>query len=329
MWLTLAILAYFFIALAAFLDKYILGGPLPSPKIYSFYAGLLALSVLLIVPFGVLLSLEFIPSLQVIFPEAFEILFIPSFSLVALSLATGIIFLLALLSYYKGIYNFEVSRIGPAVGGIVPLFTLALIYIFTFIPLELGFERKALIPREYLALIFLVLGSVVLTLHREKLATLKSFKISIIASFLFSLTFILTKLVYTFLPFWTGFIWIKLGVFLGAMLLLAFSSELRKGIFRHKKGFGKKIALPFIFARGAGAIGGVLQNGAIFLAPMIFLPLINALTGVQYVFLIILATLFFFKFPKILKEEISKRVLLQKTLAIWLIVAGLALLSLG
>ena len=63
--------------------------------------------------------------------------------------------------------------------------------------------------------------------------------------------------------------------------------------------------------------------------PLIVLPLINALGGVQYVFLIILATLFFFKFPEILKEEISRKVLLQKTLAIWLIVAGLALLSLG
>jgi len=41
-----------------------------------------------------------------------------------------------------------------------------------------------------------------------------------------------------------------------------------------------------------------------------------------------LAILFFFKFPKILKEEISKKILLQKTIAIWLIVAGLVLLSL-
>ena len=195
MWLTLAILAYFSIALAAFLDKYILGGPLPSPKIYSFYVGLLALTVLLIIPFGVLLSLNVLPSLQVIFPEGFEIFFIPDLPLIGLSLLTGIIFLLALYSYYKGVFDFEVSRIGPAVGGIVPLFTLALIYLFTFIPLDLGFERKALAPREYLAMILLILGSVVLTLHQKKLTTLKSLKVSIIASFLFSLAFILIKLI--------------------------------------------------------------------------------------------------------------------------------------
>lgn len=329
MWLTLAILAYLFFALAAFLDKYILGGPLPSPKVYSFYAGIWALLVLLVIPFGIFLSLDIFPYLQRLFPEGFGTLFIPSLPLIILSLTTGVVLLLALLSYFKGIYEFEVSRISPAVGGLIPLFILVLVYIFSFISLDLGFERRALVPREYLALSFLILGSVVLTLQREKLATLNSLKISIIASFFFSLALVLTKLVYTYLPFWNGFTWTRLGEFVGAVLLLVFSSDLRKKIFNRKKDFSKEIALPFVFARGAGALGGVLQNGAIFLAPMVFLPLINALSGIQYVFLIILATLLFFKFPRILKEEVSKKVLLQKTLAIWLVVAGLVLLSLS
>jgi len=325
MWLTLAILAYFSLALASFLDKYILGGPLPSPKIYSFYTGFLSLSVLLIVPFGIFLSSGPWPYLQKIFPEGFKILFIPDFSLILLSLGTGIIFILAIFVYLKGVYNFEISRIGPAVGGMTPIFTLILVYFFTFIPLELGFQKRVLNPKEYLALFFLVLGSVILTLHQKKLTTLRSLKVSIIASFLFSLALILTKLVYIFLPFWTGFIWIRLGEFLGAMFFL-FSFDVRTKIFRHEKGFGKKVVPIFIFTKGAGAMGGVLQGGAIYLSPLIFLPIINALSGIQYVFLIIIATFLFFKFPEILKEEISKKVLVQKTIAVWLIVAGLFLL---
>jgi len=233
-----------------------------------------------------------------------------------------------LFFFYKGVWAFEISRIGPAVGGIVPLFTFLLIYLFTLIPLELGFEKRILSFREYLALILIILGSVILSLHRKKLATLKSLKISIIASFLFSLSFVLTKLVYTSsLPFWTGFIWIKLGNCLGAMSFLAFY-EVRKGIFKHKGTFRKKIALTFAFAKVAGAIGGVLQHGAIFLAPLAFLPIINAMEGIKYIFLIILATLFFFKFPKIFKEEVSGKVLFQKIFAILLIGLGLALFSL-
>ena len=112
------------------------------------------------------------------------------------------------------------------------------------------------------------------------------------------------------------------------MFFLAFH-EVRNEVFAKKGIFKKKIAFTFLFTKMTGASGSILQNGAIFVAPAILIPIINALSGVQYVFLIILATLFFFKFPKILKEEISRRVLLQKTLAVWLIVTGLALLSLS
>lgn len=322
MWLILAISSYFFLALASFLDKYILGGALPSPKIYTFYTGILSLLAILIIIFGGFLSLDSLPLLQRFFPGGLDFLFIPELSLILLSLLTGIIFLLALLVYFKGIHSFEVSRIAPAVGGITPIFILILIYLFAFISLEADFQKRILTPKEYLALAFLILGSVILTLHREKLTTLKSFKIAIIASFLFGLEFVLTKLVYTYLPFWAGFIWIRAGEFLGAISLLLFF-DVRTKIFRHGKGFGRKIAPSFILTKTSGATGRVLQSAAIYFSPLAFLPIINALSGIQYVFLIILATVFFFKFPKILKEEISKKVLVQKTLAIWLIVAGL------
>ncbi len=328
MWLTLAVLGYFFLAFSAFLDKYILGGGLPSPKIYCFFAGIVSVLALVIIPVGILLSLGPFPFLSKIFPDAFEMFFVPDFKMLFLSFFAGISFLSGLFIYYKGVYKFEVSRIAPAVGAGVPIFTLLLVWFFTFFPFAAEFQRRVLTLREYLALGFLVAGSVILSIHREKLATFQSIKISAIASFLFSLSFLLTKLVYTFLPFWTGFIWIRVGVFLGALCLLSFS-EVRKGIKKPTEGFAKRIALPFLLAKTAGALGGVLQNGAIFLAPLVFLPLINALSGIQYVFLIILATLLFFKFPEILKEEISKRVLAQKTIAVWFIVAGLFLLSLS
>lgn len=315
MWFTLAILSYIFFALATFLDKYILGKVLLSPKIYSFYTGVLALSVLLLIPVGYLVSSEFF--------------FIPSLPLIILSLVTGITFVLFLFSYYKGIRSFEVSRIVPAVGGITPIFILGLVYLLVFVSPNLGFQKRILTPREFLALTFLILGSVILTLHRKKLATLESLKISIIASFLLGLSFVLSKLVYVFFQsFWPGFIWIGLGQVLGAMFFLVFR-EVRNEIFAKKGILRKKVAFTFLSAKIAGSLGSILQNGAIFLAPVIFISMINALSGIQYVFLIILTTLFFFKSSKILKEEISKRVLLQKALAVWLIITGLALLSLG
>ena len=163
-------------------------------------------------------------------------------------------------------------------------------------------------------------------IQKEKLATLKSLKIALLASFLFALTFVLSKIVYTFLPFLPGFIWIRMGEFLGALSLLFFP-EVRNNIFKRQTILKQKIALPFIFSKTTGALSAILQNRAIFLAPIILLPVINALAGIQYVFLIILATVFFFKFPKIFKEQVSKKILLQKIIGICFILAGLAILT--
>lgn len=326
MWLVLTISAYFFLAVSAFFDKYILGGGLPSPKIYCFFAGLISILVLAIIPGGILLSFGPLPFLARVFPRVPEMFFVPSLKLVLLSFLAGIAFLGALFTYYKGVYKFEISRIAPAVGAGVPIFTLLLVWIFTLFPFIDEFQHRSLMFNEYLALVFLVGGSMILSIHREKLATFQSIKISAVASLLFSLSFLLTKLVYAFLPFWTGFIWIRIGVFLGSLSLLGFS-EVRNSIKKPAKGFAKRVVLPFLLAKASGAMGGVLQNGAIFLAPFVFLPIINALSGIQYIFLIILATVLFFKFPEILREEISKRVLVQKTIAVWLIVAGLFLFS--
>jgi len=327
MWLILILLAYFFLAQANFLDKYILGGSLPSPKIYSFFVGLLSLTTLFIVPTGILLSLYVFSPLQVIFPEAFDVLYIPELPLVLLGISAGFSFLFGLYFYYKAVFSFEVSRVGPAVGGLVPLFTLFLIYIFSFLPLETGLQKGVFTVKQFAAFIFLVSGSVILSVHKKSRITFKSLKVSIIASFLFSLSFLLTKLVYIFLPFWTGLIWVKMGSFVAASCFLL-SPEVKEGLRKKRKSFAKKVALPFLLAKGAGSLGSVLQNGAIFLAPVAFLPFINALAGVQYVFLIIIATLFCFKFPRVLKEEISKKALAQKIIAILLIAIGLSLFAL-
>lgn len=323
MWLTLAILSYFLLSAATFLDKYILGGELLSPKIYAFYAGILSLGVLSIIPVGILFSNEFFHSFGFSFLENTKFFIIPNLYLIVTSLFAGIISLVALFFYYQAIHDFEVSRIGPAVGGTVPIFSLLLIYLFAFLPFDVKFEKINFSFSEILALFLIILGGFILSVHKEKLATLKSLKIALIASFLFGLNAVLTKIIFNFLPFFPGIIWMGLGTFLGSLGLLFFS-EVRNNIFKRKTMLKKKVAFPFVFSKATGALSAVLQNRAIFLAPVVFLPLINALAGIQYVFLIILATLFFFKFPEVFKEQISKKVLLQKIVGILLIIVGLA-----
>ena len=278
MWLILAITSYFFLGLSGFIDKYLLGGPLPSPKTYIFYTGLLSLSALLIIPLGIVVSLGFLSPLGSLFIDFSKVFSFPSFTLFLISLAAGISFTIALYTYYKGVEKFEVSRIAPAVGGLVPVFTLFFTFLVSFIPFHLAvFQRGKLSIYHYLAFLFLIFGSLFLSLQKKKLATLSSLKISMISALFFGLYFILIRVVYLFLPFWVGFIWIRICVFIAVLPFLSYP-EVRKEIFHRKKGLARQpLAIPLILGKSFGGLGAFLQNGAVFLVPLMYLPLVNSL----------------------------------------------------
>lgn len=299
LWLIITIAAYFIFAAVFLIDKYLLTGPIPNPKVYSFYIGVLGIAVLLFIPFIDFYVLE---PLQLFF-----------------AFISGASFVLAILWFFKGLKLFEPSRIVPAVGGVLPIFTFLLVYLFSG-------RKQTFQSWEVLAFILLVLGSVLITYEKSKKLSLKSFKISIVAAFFFALSFVFAKYVYLEYPFLLGLVWIRLGG-VSAALIFLLSPKLRKELFQQKIGLQKNTALIFLSSQSAGALAGILQNWAIALAPLIYVAFINALQGVQYVFLLILAGLISLKFPKVLKEQIAKEVIFQKVVAILLIGIGLVLLA--
>jgi len=299
LWLIIAILSYFLFAVVSLGDKYLLAGP-PNPKSYSFYVGILGVLVLVLIPF-----------VDFIIPDFYEIL---------LCFLAGAIFIFALLGFYEGLQRFEASRIIPAIGGFSPLFIFILVFFFSGGEVILGFK-------EILAFLLLILGSVFIAWSPSAKASLKSLKISALTAFLFALFFVLTKYVYILLPFWTGFIWIRIGAFLVALFFIFFK-DIRKEIFSGGLTFNKKTGVFFLFNQGIGGGASILQNWAVALAGLVYLSVINALQGVQYVFLFILTLLFSLKFPNFFKEEISKKVIFQKLSAIFFIGIGLIILAL-
>jgi hypothetical protein len=68
----------------------------------------------------------------------------------------------------------------------------------------------------------------------------------------------------------------------------------------------------------------MIQNYAVYLGPV---AIINAMQGIQYAFLLVFGIFFTVFFPKILKEDISKKIIYKKVLAILLIAIGLYLIS--
>jgi len=298
LWLIITILAYFLFALVALGDKYLLSGP-PNPKSYSFYVGILGI-----------LSLVLIPFVDFSVPETPQVI---------LALIAGGIFIFALFGLYTGLENFEASRIVPAIGGLLPIFTFTLVFLFFSREESLSFQ-------EIITFVLLILGSVFITLEKGKRITLKSFQISALTAFLFAIAFVLTKYVYSVQSFWSGFILMRIGGFFTALCFI-FTKEMKEEIFKRKITFRRKTGAIFLFNQAVGAGAFVLQNWAIALAGLTYLAVINALQGIQYVFLLILTILFSLKSPKILKEKLSKEIIIQKIIAILLIGGGLTLLA--
>ena len=261
-------------------DKYLLAGP-PNPKSYVFYVGTLGILILFLIPF-----------ISFSIPEFYQILF---------CFLTGAMFIFALLGMFEGLEKFEASRVIPAIGGFLPLFTFLLVYFFS--------GRKEILGlRELLAFLFLLLGSVLITIEPGKKFSFLSLKISALTAFLFALFFVLTKYVYIMLPFWTGFIWIRIGAFL-TVLFFIFTKEVRREIFSGKYTFNRKTGIFFILNQVVGVAASIMQNWAIALAGLVYLSVINALQGVQYVFLFIFTIFLSLEFPNIIKERISKKIL--------------------
>jgi len=307
LWLLVTILSYLILAGVFLTDKYFLSGRVLEPGSYAFYVGILGIVIIFIAPF-----------LGVSVPEPSKII---------LALLAGAAFIYANFWFYKALKLFETSRVVPAVGGLVPLFTLAIIYLLSF----LSQEREIFTIKETMSFFLLVSGSVLITLEKEKINWM-GLKISALAAFLFSLSFVLSKYVFMSLSFWNGFFWIKIGGVLMAVVFFISKPTIRESFSGQTISLKKRTIAFFLSIRVASAGANILQNWAVALASLSYVAIINALQGVQYVFLLAFTALFSLIYPQWtknagLKEKISKKIIFQKIIAILLIGAGLIILA--
>jgi drug/metabolite transporter (DMT)-like permease len=303
-WLIISICSYFLLAVVALVDKYLLGRALVSPKMYAFYVGVGGILVLVFVPFG---------------------FFLPEPSIIIFALLAGIFHILGIFITFKAIQLFEVSRVIPAIGGFLPLFVFGLTYI-------LPIEKEIFSQPELLSFFLLILGSVIITWERSKTVSLQSLKTAALAAFLLAFFFVLAKFVYLSHPFISGLIWTRIGAFLAAIALF-FTKELREELFEKREALKMK-TLGILIPNQVVAVGAfLLQSWAVALVPLSSLAFVNALEGTRYVFLLIFAVFLSLAKPLWakktgLKEDVSRKVILQKIIAILLIGGGLVLLAL-
>lgn len=296
-WLIITITAYFFLALSAIFDKYLLKSTPLDPELYAFYLGLLGMVYLLVLPFGF------------VSPSLFELF---------LSLTAGGLLIFGLLVFYQGIKKFEVSRFVPANGALVPIF----IFFFNFF-----FFQQTLEKNQILALLFLITAMFLIALEKKFNPSFSLFLKAFFSAFMFAVVILMSKIVYRHLPFLTAFVLMRLGGIGASLLLFIFSSHLRKEVLKHKRGLEVKTGKIFFFSQISGGLGFVFQNLAFDLVPLRFLPFVSAFEGLRYLFIFLFTLFLSLRFPKIIKEKLSGFYLFKKLVAILFIFIGLFLLN--
>lgn len=295
MWLIIAIIGYFLLALITILDKLIVSKSAQKPIVYAFYTTIFMFGALLAFPFvgwGILHGLT-------------DWLW---------AIGSGVAFGLACWLLYKGMEEGETSHISPFNGAI---FTAG-IFVFANLLLQenLTSGQKAGV---------IILGFACLLLSFERSKKHKGIHIGFlwagISGLLFAFSHVAAKELYNIYPFWTAFIWTRATTGLVGLFCLCFPSVWRA--LRHHteaKSYARKHAGLII------VIDKVLSVVAIVLLQYAYatgtVTVVGAIGGLQYVFMFGMVYLLTKFLPRVFNEYFTRRELAIEVIAMALVVLG-------
>lgn len=300
LWLLIVIIGRFVDAWVAIMDKLILKHTVFKPAPYAFFTGLFSIfTVGFIIPISWLI-------------KSFGVFDVPGLPLMFFDFFIGIILFFAIFCLFSAFHRAEASRAATFIGSLVPIFTLFLSF----------FILGEKLPGNYIwAFVFLISGNFVIAFGGRNFRIGGVLPYAFLSAFLWALFFVLIKKVLGAQSFTTTLFWMELGLVIGALLFLL-KPAARAEIFK------SGVAIPankshialFLFNKILARVSSLLIVFAVSLGNV---TMVNALEGVKYVFVFLIAILFSVVFPKILKEELNFSIILQKTVAIILIGIGI------
>lgn len=296
--IALAIVAHFFYAIVFLADRFVVARAIRSPYVYTLLISILGISAFVFAPFG----LHAITTEQTI----------------AATLSGGT-FMLGTLFFLSALQYQPTSHVAPFVGGLTPLFTFIVSWIFF---------REVLPAHAITAVVLLTIGSIIIAVSAKKEKT-HVFSAEVLLLMVFSAVFYgvsygAAKWVYEAAGFISGFIWIRVAAALTALVLLA-SPRARMQLRTELQRTRTRMEWLSLTNKFVGALALLLLNYAISLTSA---TVVNALQGVQYIFLIILVRLFGLRYPALVGEKLFGKNLYMLTSAVACILLGLIFLAL-
>ena len=291
----MAIIAHGLIGLSLVWDKILLKRPGTQNLFsYVFWLGSLSIFGVCLVPFGYNS---------------------PSWQLMTLAFGAGVIHLAGNFFYYAALKRGEASEALAVMGGFSPVATAAI----AFIMLSRQMTGYQLIGFG------LMTGGGFFMFFAEKLPLKKLLPPVILAAGLLGLVNVLEKVVYDQTNFVSGYVWFTIGTFVGALALLIRPSW-RHQIFAESGQDDPTNRFWYFLNRFLSGVGSFLIFYAISLAHP---AIVDAISGVRYAIIFVLAYLLTKFRPRILEESFGGWELFTKIIATCLVVAGLVIVGLS
>lgn len=299
-WILLAIIGHLANAAAFIIDKTLLSSTWKTSATYAALIGGLSGVVVLASPW------------VTAWPRGGEALF---------SVLFGGVFILAIWAFFEALRRAEASRVVPIVGSLIPLFTL------------IGttwFLGERISSFQAVGFLCLILATAVLAhgtkgthLDRDVVA------LAILAAVLFAGSSVAGKYAFDQSSFLGVFVVSRAAAAFVAIVIGFLVTGARKELqSMTKKGQGSSSSGSLglaIVGQASGSLGFILVNAALARGSAAF---VNALQAVQYAAIVLVAWLGGKRLQRVLQEDVSRSVLIKKSIGIILVGIGLWLLTL-
>ncbi|MDD4988918.1 MAG: hypothetical protein PHV42_00635 [Candidatus Pacebacteria bacterium] len=290
-WIFLVVFAQLLNAVVVVVDKYLVTKKIPHSTVYAFFIGIMSAVVIVLIPTG-----------QIV---------IPSTRILILSLLSGFTYIQAIVYLYKALRrHHDAADVIPVAGATTAIST----FIFSF------FILREILPTWFLFASILLIVGTLLTSHFSFKP--KVFFFIIASGVCLGLSSVFVKMVLTDTTFINGFFWSRIGNTFGALVLFFWPNNFRL-IDESLRQSSSRTKLVLVFNKILAGVAAVLILYTIKLSSA---SLVNALVGLQYVFLVLFGFFLGKKFSDYVYSPKHSYEVFHKIVSVAFIVSGFVLL---
>ena len=291
-WVIYALLAAFLYAVVGIVDKFTITKWIKNPFVPPIIFG----------------AMGFLFSAAIYFFQGFAQL--STFN-IALAIFVGIISVVASVAYFKAAKIEEISRL-------VPMIFISNVFVVILAAVFIG---EIFTLEKYAGIFLLIFGATMISSRKFDFKPGKAFWLAMLSGFIWASTAVIVKYLLSFADFWTIFSYTRIGMFIGILPLAYFYLN---DFFLAVRKHGNKVI-------GVMSVNEILALSGIFSATYAMsigpVTLVQSLISVEPFIVFILSIIISIFLPKILKEEIDRKTLFLKAVAITAVIIGAVLVA--